>query len=63
MNEIPKMRTIPQAAQDLNIPVYALRRWVKDGSVPCVYAGRKAFVNLDTLISFLNRGSNNDNLI
>lgn len=51
--DIPRMRTIPQAAKELDIPVFALRNWVKSGAVPCVYAGRKAFINLDLLIRFL----------
>ncbi len=60
MNEItrplPRMRTIKECAAELNIPVYALRRWVKSGEVPAVYAGKKALINLDHLIDFLNGG-------
>ncbi len=54
--DIPRIRTIPQAAHELDIPIYALRNWVKSGAVPAVFAGRKAFVNLDILIRFLEGG-------
>ena len=50
------MRTIRQAAKELNIPEFALRNWVKSGEVPAIHAGRKALVNLDRVISFLNGG-------
>lgn len=53
---LPKMRTIKECASELNIPVYALRTWVKQGAVPAVYAGKKALVNLDKVISFLEGG-------
>ena len=50
------MRTIKECAAELNIPVYALRRWVKSGEVPAIYAGKKALINLDKLIDYLNNG-------
>lgn len=50
---LPRMRTIRRAAHELNVPEYALRRWVKSGDVPAVHAGRKALVNLDNVIRFL----------
>lgn len=50
------MRTIKETAAELNIPVYALRQWVKSGAVPAVYAGKKALLNLDRVIEFLERG-------
>ena len=63
MNEIicnqkplPRMRGIKQAAHELQIPEYALRRWVKRGLVPAVYTGRKALVNLDIVADFLRGG-------
>ncbi|ADU23190.1 hypothetical protein Rumal_2720 [Ruminococcus albus 7 = DSM 20455] len=57
---LPKMRTIKETAAELNVPVYALRQWVKSGEVPAVYAGRKALLNLDLVIKFLNGGEDND---
>lgn len=58
-NTLPRMRTLPQAAQELGVPLFALRNWVKGGQLPAVYAGRKAFIDLDNLISFL-RGEQSD---
>lgn len=49
----PRMRCIKAAAHELNISEYALRRWVKQGVVPAVYSGKKALINLDSLIAFL----------
>ena len=54
------MRGIKQAAHELQIPEYALRRWVKAGDVPAVWCGRKALVNLDTLIDYLKGGVGNE---
>ena len=53
---VPRMRTIKETAAELNIPVYALRQWVKSGAVPAVYAGKKALLNLDRVIEYLERG-------
>ncbi|WP_294475109.1 helix-turn-helix domain-containing protein [uncultured Ruminococcus sp.] len=53
---LPRMRTIKEAAAETGVPVYALRRWVKSGEVPAVYAGKKALINLDHLVDFLNGG-------
>ena len=53
---VPRMRTIKETAAELNIPVYALRQWVKSGAVPAVYTGKKALLNLDRVIEFLERG-------
>lgn len=50
---LPKMRTIKEAAAELNVPVYALRQWVKAGDIPAVYAGKKALLNIDRVIEFL----------
>ena len=57
---VPRMRCIKSAAHELNISEYALRRWVKQGAVPAVYAGRKALINLDRLIEFLSTGGASD---
>lgn len=51
---VPKMRTIRETAAELNIPVYALRQWVKEGAIPAVYCGKKALLNLDRVIEFLS---------
>ena len=51
---LPRMRTIKETAAELNLPVYALRQWVKAGDIPAVYCGKKALLNLDCVIEFLN---------
>ena len=51
---VPRMRTIKETASELNIPVYALRQWVKAGDIPAVYAGKKALLNIDRVIDFLD---------
>nr|WP_295680312.1 hypothetical protein [uncultured Lachnoclostridium sp.]DAE03953.1 MAG TPA: hypothetical protein [Myoviridae sp. ct2cn10] len=42
--------------EDPETPVneYFLRRLVKQGKIPAVYAGKKALINLDMLIDYLN---------
>ena len=57
---LPRMRTIKETAAELNIPVYALRQWVKSGAIPAVYAGKKALLNLDRVIDYLERGERNE---
>lgn len=57
---LPRMRGIKQAAHELQIPEYALRRWVKAGDVPAVWCGRKALINLDTLIEYLRGGAGDE---
>lgn len=50
---IPRMRTIKETATELNIPVYSLRQWIKAGAIPAVYCGKKALLNLDRVVEFL----------
>ena len=57
---VPRMRTIKETASELNVPVYALRQWVKAGDIPAVYAGKKALLNLDRVIEYLERGGRNE---
>ncbi len=59
------MRTLPQLHQELNdlgisISMHALRVWVKQGQIPAVYAGKKALINLDAVIDFLNGGGRDE---
>ena len=35
-------------AEGYNISEYALRQWVKDGRVPAVYSGKKAYIRYDS---------------
>ena len=53
---VPRMRTIPQAAEEANISVHFVRKIVKEGRVIAVKSGCKYYVNLDSLINYLNTG-------
>lgn len=62
---VPRMRTLPKCHQELNdmgipIPMHALRMWVKQGKIPAVYAGKKALVNMDAVIDYLERGDQDE---
>ena len=52
---IPSMMTIRQVASTGILPETALRTMVKDGTIPAVFAGCKAFINFDQLCIMLNR--------
>ena len=52
---IPKMMTIRQAAATGILPEAALRRMVKDGTIPAIYSGTKAFINFDRLCEMLSQ--------
>lgn len=50
----PRMMRIKQAAQETGVPVHALRVWIDQGSVHAVRSGSRYYVNLASLIKFLN---------
>ena len=50
----PRMMRIKQAAQETGVPVHALRVWIDQGSVHAVRSGSRYYVNLVSLIRFLN---------
>ena len=52
----PRMRSIRQAAREAGVPEHWLRQAVKENRVVHVMAGRKALINVDMLIEYLNRG-------
>ena len=52
---IPRMMTIRQVAATGILPEAALRRLVKDGTIPAIYSGTKAFINFDRLCEMLSR--------
>lgn len=54
-NTIPKMMTIPEIARTGLLPEHALRVMVKNGEVPAVYSGAKAFINFDNLVAKLSQ--------
>lgn len=45
-------------AESLGVSEMALRRWVKSGQLPAVYAGNRALIFWPTLISFLGGAAN-----
>lgn len=56
LSNVPKMLTIKQTAQETGLAEYFVRQLVKQGKVKCVYAGRKALINLDLFIDYLYGG-------
>ena len=36
---------------------YALRMWVKEGRIPAVYSGKKAYVRYDSVLEYLRGNS------
>ena len=56
----PIMLTIKEAAKYAGVPVHALRVWIKDGDVYAVKSGSRYYVNLASLMRFLNGNTEND---
>lgn len=52
---IPTMMTIRQAAATGILPEAALRRMVKNKTIPAIYSGTKAFINFDRLCEMLSQ--------
>ncbi len=52
-SNIPTMMTIRQIANTGLLPENALRVLVRDGVVPAVYSGKKAFINFENLCAYL----------
>ena len=67
MNEsqpIPRMRTAPKIVAEIKaldpgteVSEHYVRQLIKDGAVPVVWAGNKALVNLDDVLSLLRLGT------
>lgn len=53
---LPRMRTIKQTAQETGLAEYFVRQLVKQHKIKYVMTGRKALINLDKFIDFLNTG-------
>ena len=56
-----RVRSIPEAYHmlkaddpDSRITVNMIRRWVADGTIPCIRVGRKILLNYDTLLQYLS---------
>ena len=61
MNTLPKMRTVAeiaaivkQADSDTHITESTIRRFIRDGTLPCVRAGKKVLISLEVFYRFLN---------
>ncbi len=61
---VPRMRTISKAVAEIKaldpgseVSEYWLRGAVRDGSLPTVWAGTKALVNLDEVLTLLRTGT------
>lgn len=54
-NSIPRMMTIHQIAETGLLPENALRVMVRQGKIPAVYSGSKAFINFDNLCAQLSK--------
>ena len=56
-----RVRSIQEAYQmlkaadpDSRITVSMIRRWVADGTIPCIRVGRKILLNFDVLLPYLS---------
>jgi hypothetical protein len=53
----PQMMTLRQVSQLRLLPYRLLRSLVKSGRLPCVYSGRVAYINVNTLKDMLTSGT------
>lgn len=63
-NTIPRMRTAPKIVAEIKaldpeteITEYYVRQLVKAGTVPVVWAGNKALINLNDVLDLLRMGT------
>ena len=61
---IPRMRTAARVVAEIkaldpnsDVTEYCVRQMVKDGTVPVVWAGNKALINLDVVLDLLRVGT------
>lgn len=61
---IPRMRTaakivaeIKALDPDTEVTEFHIRKLAKDGTVPVVWAGRKALINLDDVLDLMRQGT------
>lgn len=64
VERIPRMRTaakivaeIKALDPDTEVTEFHIRKLAKDGTVPVVWAGRKALINLDDVLELLRLGT------
>ena len=53
---LPRMRTISKAAEEVGVAVHFVRQLVKGQKIIFIKSGNKSYVNLDSLINYLNTG-------
>ena len=65
--KIPRMRTAPKIVAEIKaldpgseVTEYYVRQLIKDGTVPVVWAGNKALVNLDDVLDLLRQGTSRE---
>lgn len=56
MEKIPTMKSISECSEIVGLAKYHVRRLVLQGKVKYVRSGSKYFVNVDSLIEYLNSG-------
>ena len=54
MANIPKMMTVREVAKTGILPETAIRRLLKQGKIPAIYSGTKAYINFDRLCEMLD---------
>ena len=56
MVQFGSIREIHKAlvADGVLLSEYALREWVKEGRIPAVYSGKKAYIRYDNVVAFLS---------
>lgn len=63
-NSIPRMRTISKIVAEIKaldpgseVTEFYIRQLAKEGTVPVVWAGRKALINLDDVLNLMRLGT------
>lgn len=51
----PTMLTVREIAKKGILPEHAIRLLLKDGKLPVIYVGKKAFINYDKLLELLSQ--------
>lgn len=54
--DMPEMLTVRETAARAGVAVYAVRRWIKDGTIHAVQSGNKFYVSWGSVQQFLIGG-------
>ncbi|MBQ8962056.1 MAG: hypothetical protein IJ071_12735 [Ruminococcus sp.] len=62
MNEMnrPIMMLPKQISEEFGIPIYRIRKWVAEGRIVYVPCGRRALINKEKFVAFLNGELNSE---